>query len=161
MKKLCILFVLSVTFRVASGQLLNVEQEVFGMDCAPCAYGLERGLKKLEGLESVRVSLNDGKAYLALAPANTLTLKKIQEQVKSNGFSARNAVVTLSGTLTKSGNDFVLTLNGETFQITSDTDSKIISALNPGEVKVRGTVLDVVDKNIDGRWRITTLEIIN
>ena len=55
-------------------QLVKVDQEVFGMDCAPCAYGLERGLKKMDGLERVKVSLNDGKAYLTLAPNNELTI---------------------------------------------------------------------------------------
>ena len=38
-----------------SGQIARVDQEVYGMDCAPCAYGLERGLKKMDGLQEVRV----------------------------------------------------------------------------------------------------------
>ncbi len=83
MKKLGIIILLAVfSTGSAMAQLIQVDQEVFGMDCAPCAYGLERGLKKMDGVEKIKVSLNDGKAYLSLAPANNLTLKKIQEDVK-------------------------------------------------------------------------------
>ena len=68
MKELGIIVVLSIfSLSGAMAQLTKVDQEVFGMDCAPCAYGLHRRLKKMDSLESVKVSLNDGKAYLKLA----------------------------------------------------------------------------------------------
>ena len=69
------------------------------MDCAPCAYGLERGLKNMEGLESVKVSLNDGKAYLDLAKNNDLSLRQIQEEVNKSDFSAKKAEIVIKGTL--------------------------------------------------------------
>ena len=78
MKQIGIIVVLSIfSFSSAIGQLIKVDQEVFGMDCAPCAYGLERGLKKMDGLQSVKVSLNDGKAYLKLAVDNDLSLQEM------------------------------------------------------------------------------------
>ena len=64
MKKIKIMVIIGILgIGTVSGQITKVDQEVYGMDCAPCAYGLERGLKKMDGLQEVRVSLNDGKAY--------------------------------------------------------------------------------------------------
>jgi len=80
MKRIALIIVVTVFGIISSNaQITKVDQEVFGMDCAPCAYGLERGLKKMDGIEKVQVSLNEGKAYLDLTANNNLSLKQIQE----------------------------------------------------------------------------------
>jgi copper chaperone CopZ len=66
--------------------LLEVEQIVFGMDCTPCAYGVEKSLSRLPGVEKVTVSLNQGKASLILAPAN-----------RDGGFTPKEAYVRAAG----------------------------------------------------------------
>ncbi len=160
MKRLGIIALLTIfSLSGAMAQLIKVDQEVFGMDCAPCAYGLERGLKKMDGLESVRVSLNDGKAYLKLASDNELTLQKIQEEVKNNGFSARNAEVTLNGELLKEGNVWTIKVNGETFNVSDDTSSDILSKLNPGNIQLKGLVKDEEDGALTGKWEVRIIEI--
>ncbi len=161
MKKLGIIVLLTIGSTGASmAQLIKVNQEVFGMDCAPCAYGLERGLKKMAGLEKVRVSLNDGKAYLNLASGNSLTLQKIQEEVKRNGFSARNAEVELKGELTKKGNGWLIKVNNEIFHIASNTDDAITAILSPGSIQVKGVIKDEEDNHLDSKWDIRVTKII-
>lgn len=161
MKRLGILALLTIfSLSGVMAQLIKVDQEVFGMDCAPCAYGLERGLKKMDGLESVKVSLNDGKAYLTLATGNKLTLQKIQKEVKNNGFSARNAEVTLKGELLKEGNEWTIKVNGETFNVSDDTTSDILSKLNPGNIQLKGLVKDEEDGELTGKWTIKILEVL-
>ena len=160
MKKLGIIALLTIfSLSGAMAQLIKVDQEVFGMDCAPCAYGLERGLNKMDGLEKVQVSLNKGKAYLQLASNNKLTLKKIQEEVKNNGFSARNAEVTIKGELNKVGDKWQLKTQEETFTIDSDTPTDVLSALNAGKTTIKGLVKDEEDGNIDNSWKIQITEI--
>ncbi len=160
MKKLGIVFTLLVFgFQFTNAQLIKVEQEVFGMDCAPCAYGLERGLKKLDGLEKIVVSLNDGKAYLNLASGNTVTLKKIQDEVKKNGFSARNAKIIMIGDLNKVGNEWVMKVNNETFKI-EDTENATIKNLVSGLIKMSVEVADEDDKHLSNCWAIKIIEIL-
>ncbi|MEQ8551720.1 MAG: heavy metal-associated domain-containing protein [Cyclobacteriaceae bacterium] len=160
MKKLGIIALLTIfSLSYAMAQLVKVDQEVFGMDCAPCAYGLERGLKKMDGLERVKVSLNDGKAYLTLAPNNELTLQKIQKVVKNNGFSARNAEVTLKGELLKAGNEWKIKVNEETFKVSTDTSGDILTKLNPGKIRIKGWVKDVEDSELNGKWELQIIEI--
>lgn len=162
MKIVSIIILLSgIVVNGALAQLIKVDQEVFGMDCAPCAYGLERGLKKMDGLKTIKVSLNDGKAYVSLAANNDLTLQKIQEEVKNNGFSARNAEVTLKGKLLQQGNNWLIEMNNETFRINPDKDDAIIASLHPGIIKVKGIVTDEEDNQLDDTWNIQVTELID
>ena len=160
MKKLVTIVVLSIfSLSGAMAQLTKVDQEVFGMDCAPCAYGLERGLKKMDGLESVQVSLNDGKAYINLTSDNQLTLQKIQQEVKTNGFSARAAEVVLLGELRKKDEEWQVFFKEEIFTISPETSSEILKSLNIGKVKVKLLVEDKEDKALNGSWVAQIVEI--
>lgn len=160
MKKIALIIALAVLGTFSSyAQITKVDQEVFGMDCAPCAYGLERGLKKMDGIEKVRVSLNDGKAYLELTANNDLTLRQIQKEVKRNGFSAKKAEVILEGEVLKENNSFKIRRNDENFYFTSSTENSILKALKPGKVKVRGIVQDEEDGEVTNKWRIQVTQL--
>lgn len=153
-----ILFVLITT---AYGQIEKVEQTVFGMDCAPCAYGLEGSLKRLEGVNEVKVSLNEGKAYLALSSDNNLTLNKIQQQVKDNGFSARDAEITLKGVLLKEDNSITIKVNDtENYLVSEKSDSKAFARVKKIPA---GTLVEIkgsVKKEKEGAdWTILLAEI--
>lgn len=142
-----------------SGQIARVDQEVYGMDCAPCAYGLERGLKKMDGLQEVRVSLNDGKAYLGLAEKNDLTLRSIQEEVKKNGFSARKAEVVLMGNATKEDGQWYIETDNERFAVSQDTSIELVQKLAVGRTTLSGTVQDEDDDNLSDQWEIILSKI--
>jgi copper chaperone CopZ len=77
--------------------LIEVEQTVFGMDCAPCAYGIEKSLSRLPGVEKVTVSLNQGKASLTLAPRNRVTIQQIRTRIRDGGFTPKQAYVRAVG----------------------------------------------------------------
>lgn len=142
-----------------SGQIARVDQEVYGMDCAPCAYGLERGLKKMDGLQEVRVSLNDGKAYLGLAEKNDLTLRSIQEEVKKNGFSAKKAEVVLMGNATKEDGQWYIETDNERFAVSQDTSIELVQKLAVGRKTLSGTVQDEDDDNLSDQWEIILSKI--
>ncbi len=110
-KLACGLFILAafVLPSSAHAQLQEVEQTVFGMDCAPCAYALQKSLKSMDGVTGVDVSLNNGLAVLQFAPDNEVTLEEIRTAVRESGFSPETATITVSGTLAKEGGQWVLT----------------------------------------------------
>jgi len=86
-----------------AGGLREVDQTIFGMDCAPCAYGIEQGLLKLPGVTAVRVSLNEGKAILSLSPDSRATLAQIRRVIRNNGFTPKEAQVLVMGHLGQDG----------------------------------------------------------
>lgn len=105
--------------------LVEVKQTVFGMDCAPCAHGVEKGLEKLEGVKDVTVSLNEGYAAVSLTPRNAITLEKIQQVIRENGFTPKDATVVVSGTIAHSS-DHQLVLSagpGQEYPLSAAPDS--------------------------------------
>ena len=60
-------------------------------------------MQKVEGVNEVRVSLKDGLTVLDLKPSNRVTLAKLREIIKNNGFVSRDAAIVAAGTETKVG----------------------------------------------------------
>lgn len=71
----------------------EVRQTVYGMDCAPCAYGVQKSLEALPGVASAKVSLNTGIVDIKLKPGNDVTLEKIQGVIKAAGFEPKGAEI--------------------------------------------------------------------
>ena len=94
----------------ARAALLEVRQTVFGMDCAPCAYGLQRALRALPGARTAQVQLNDGIARVAFRPGSPATLEQIRTLVRNQGFSPRAAWVRAEGRLRRQGTDWSIEL---------------------------------------------------
>ncbi len=124
-------------------QLLEVKQTVFGMDCAPCAYGLEKRIQKMDGIQSVSVSLNDGLLTADLKQTNALTLQGIRKAVEESGFKAEEATISASGTIRKidPANYILETGTGERFMLKADNQSILdrISGVE-GTIVVSGKV---------------------
>lgn len=126
----------------AKAQLQEVRQTVFGMDCAPCAYGLEKRFKGIDGVEAARVSLNEGFAAVELVPGNALTLGALRDAVRDSGFSPREATVRASGTIEKEGDAWFLALpTGDRFLLEqTDDEASVFSRLREGRATVTGRV---------------------
>lgn len=115
-------------------QLQEVQQTVFGMDCAPCAHAMETRLGTLEGVSDVSVSLNEGLATIELAAGNTVTLKAIREAVVKAGFSAEGATIHLIGVLKKKdGHRVLATSAGETYVLDVTGDDVSVEGTGNGE----------------------------
>lgn len=111
----------------SSAQILELKQTVYGMDCAPCAHGLEKRMSNLEGVESATVSLNNSLLEAKLNSENNLTLLKIRKSVEDSGFQPKEAELKIAGVIRKEDDSFILeTEAGEEFVLTSD-DRKIDS----------------------------------
>lgn len=75
-----------------SGPLLADPQEVLeidvnGMTCAFCAYGVEKNLGKLVGVEEVAVSLESKKARVVMQAGESPDEEKIREIIRDAGFT--------------------------------------------------------------------------
>lgn len=101
--------------------LRELDQTIFGMDCAPCAAGVEQGLRKLDGVTSVRVSLNEGKAVVTLAPDSRTTLAQIREVIRHNGFTPKDAHATLVGRVMRQGEQWWIDTGSGRFVLETDS----------------------------------------
>jgi copper chaperone CopZ len=64
-----------------------------------CAHAVRVAVQKIEGVESVDVSLKRAVADIRLRPGNHVSLEQLGQLVKSNGFTPKEAMVTAVGTL--------------------------------------------------------------
>ena len=63
---------------------------VDGLSCPFCAYGLEKNLKKVTGVERVDIDMKTGKATAFLKPDANIDDSVLREAVKKAGFTARD-----------------------------------------------------------------------
>jgi len=63
---------------------------VDGLSCPFCVYGLEKNLKKVNGVESVNIDMKTGKATVVLKPDAHVDAQALRQAVKKAGFTARD-----------------------------------------------------------------------
>ncbi len=83
------LFLLS-GFAIAGPQEV-LEIDVAGMTCAFCAYGVEKNLGKLAGVEKAQVSLEAKKVRVVMKPGETPDETRIREIIRDAGFTPRES----------------------------------------------------------------------
>jgi copper chaperone CopZ len=96
----------------ARAEYRHVELKIFGMDCATCAHGLRVQIQKIDGVESVELSLQRAAADIRLKPDNRVALDQFRQVVKGNGFAAREARVTAIGRVRAVGGKLAFEVSG-------------------------------------------------
>ena len=76
-------------------------------------------MKKVEGVESVKVSLNEGRAMIVLKSGNSVRLEQIRKAVEEQGFTPKDAKVKAVGELTGTSGklQFEVTGSNEVFPV--------------------------------------------
>ena len=116
--------------------LVKVEQTIFGMDCAPCAYGMEKGLGKLAGVSKVDVSLEQGVAVIDFAPNSPTTLADIHDVVLKGGLTPEKIVLSVQGVVTQRGDKLVLTDGSKEEYVLAGLSASQAADLKPGAAVV-------------------------
>ncbi len=98
MKQLIIAMLLLCTVgSLATAQSQTVKQElkgtikvnVDGLSCPFCAYGLEKKLKKMDGVTKIEIDVPNAFALLTIADGKSVSEELIRDKVKDAGFTAR------------------------------------------------------------------------
>lgn len=98
----------SYSFAQVEGLRLRVD----GLACPFCAYGLEKKLKSLEGIESLNISIKQGTSELKFKENNNVDLAKIKTMVKDAGYTLKSMTITAAGTIHKEENNFIFKIKG-------------------------------------------------
>jgi copper chaperone CopZ len=99
----------------ARAEYLHIQLKVYGLDCEICARGVSASIGRLEGVESVAVTLKTGMVEVQLKPGNTFKMSDLRKRIKQNGFRPMDAKVTAVGSY--SGSKFYVLGAGESFNI--------------------------------------------
>ena len=82
-------------------------------------------LEKLPGVESVKISLNQGRASVSLRPNNAVTLEQMTQIVKDKGFTPWQARIVARGELKTSSGKLQLDLPNinRTYEVVVNTET--------------------------------------
>ena len=102
-----------------------------------CAFAVRGAIKKIQGVESVDVSLNKGLATVKLKPGNSVTAEQFWELVKKNGYTPKETHVVVRGD--------VLTGSGKTQMKVTGTDRTYDLIAHPSAPKA----LDEINRSAE------------
>ncbi len=122
-----------------SAQVSKVTLSVDGLACAFCAYGLRKGLKKIEGVRDATVYVDAGRAELQVKPGAPVALEEIAPTVKKAGYTVREIKVEVTGRLAdwndrpalaidETGEKFLLNGNDQVKRLREAAGAKVANA---------------------------------
>jgi copper chaperone CopZ len=110
----CIMIFLTGSFltRAAHSRILEVTITVEGLACPFCAYGIEKKLKRVEGVRSINIEMNRGIVVLAAEKDRSVNIREVPGAVKDSGFSLGRMKVRVTGIARRDGGKFLLQYGG-------------------------------------------------
>ena len=128
----------------------RVELKILGMDCAICAHGVRVAVQKVDGVESVELSLERAQADIRMSKDNRVSLDQFRKIVKANGFEPRQATVTAIGTVRDVDGKLAFAVSGVARPLLVSPDKsaaaaytqleKALDAKSPASFEVTGVV---------------------
>ncbi len=125
---------------VAFAQVEEVGIKLDGLACAFCAYGLEKKLKGLKGVEKLEILVDEGTAKVTARKKETLSVEGIEKAVRDGGYTPREISLTVTGRLSEKKGLTVVTIpdSGDLFLVESnDQLQKVWQKLKGEDKRVR------------------------
>ena len=128
---------------------------VDGLACPFCAYGLEKKLKQVEGVDSLKIDVDAGEAVMSITPGTRLAaasgeekggrglVSNIREAVEEAGFTPRKLEATVVGSVAHEGGSARLQLagTGESLLLDESRNMEALQKLNREDaVQATGTL---------------------
>lgn len=145
----------SIPVERSDAQILELDQKIFGMDCTPCAKGVENRMKRLKGVQNAELDLNSGVARLIFSDSHDTSLQQIQHSIIDGGFSPKEARIKIKGNLRYENQIWVLyTESGDRFVLHATDD---LSKTDDEKVMIIEGI--VAEKNNREEWSLTIREM--
>jgi copper chaperone CopZ len=149
----------------AQAEYNRIVLKIFGMDCAICAHGVRVAIQKIDGVESVVLSLERAEADIRLRQDNRVSIDQFRRIAKANGFEPRQATVTAVGTVREVNGALAFEVSGVPAALLVVTDrsaspahQQLKSAWDSKKLG-RFEVVGTVETGGDGIERITVASV--
>jgi len=91
MKKMIMMILLALAWNTAAlAASTQYQMRVDGLACPYCAYGIEKKLNKIDGVEKIDIDLNKGLVIVNVADGVKLTEEQMTRLFKDAGFTYRS-----------------------------------------------------------------------
>ncbi len=151
---LALLLVIPVT---SQAEILEAELRVNGMSCPFCAFGIEKKLRRVDGVQEVDVLLDEGRVRLTFRADNAATVDALEDAVGKAGFQLSGMKLKVRGILTTKDSKPILDAarearfwllesdNGRTKPISGEALERLQHVAGNGMLVVNGMVHTHVD----------------
>lgn len=145
---LVVMFELSLALPRVHAQVEEVKITVEGMTCNLCAAGLERALRRVEGVAAVKVVLAAQTATIRLKPGAAVAPAHLRAAVDSTGQILRVVELRLRGPLQRDGARYRLRPAGHS-QAFAVRDAAKLESFAGKNVRLRGRVVSSDAANVE------------
>jgi len=90
---LALMAFLSAPFSGSAKGPLKVTARVDGLSCPFCTYGIEKKIKKIKGVEDIRVDIKSGTVTVTYKDEKFFSRKRLNKAVVDAGFTPRSIKV--------------------------------------------------------------------
>lgn len=89
--------VLGIFIKSVYAEPIKIQVKIDGLSCPFCVYGLEKKLKRVEGVKDLKLQFDTGVAEIKIQEGKSIYVDEIRKAVKDGGFTPRDMVITLKG----------------------------------------------------------------
>ena len=89
-KMILIMFLLGISSTLAQSR--EVKVRVDGLSCPFCAYGLEKKLNDLDGVDSIFIDFEEGLVLMQVKDLENISEEEIRTKIEEAGFTPREIV---------------------------------------------------------------------
>lgn len=138
--KTVLLAILIMTASLKShAQISKVEIVATGLTCSMCSNSINKQLKSLSEVESIKIDLNTNTFIVYLKKENTITPRILKEKVEKAGFFVGSMTVTISFDSLKISNSSSVNKDGLNL-IFVDTETKVLNGTTRLKILDKGFV---------------------
>jgi copper chaperone CopZ len=126
-----------------------------------CAHAVRVSLKSVSGVDSVDVSLAKGLASVKMKPGNTVTVGQLQQAITKNGFTMKDSLATIAGTVETENGRARLRVSGsnEMLMLIQGAHGSIdAGSFNGKSVLVTGAIPEAAKGKIPDSIRYSSIE---
>ncbi|MBL1215181.1 MAG: heavy-metal-associated domain-containing protein [Ignavibacteriae bacterium] len=91
-RKSIVIFIFCVTTVFAQSNEVTVR--VDGLSCPFCAYGLEKKLNDIKGVENINIDIEEGLIILKIVEGKIISEEELREKIRDAGFTPKEIVFT-------------------------------------------------------------------
>jgi len=168
MKKLIALTIAMLILSIGNSPAINAQVEevivtVDGMACPFCAYGLEKKLKKIDGVGKVKINIDKGIAILINKQGESISVERLNDVVSDAGFTSRQITAKVVGTIDNHDGALVLRNRNSDFMFIlykNDQLQKLRKEIEnlKNQIRVEGLLAYVVPQEHHGHPYTLTIE---
>lgn len=156
-----LLYAVSMVFLFKNGvhaAILSATVSVEGMACPFCAYGVEKKLKSVAGVESIHINMKEGTALLSARDGESIDIMGIPSAIKEAGFTPGTLHLAAVGRVETDERQRLFLIFNRAEQrllLTDATDKMKEKLLSYEKTEVPVEIQGIARERSDGKWMLS------